>query len=96
MAPSPAGWGDYAGDPAAKDLAPFQDYRGAMGIGDGVRGGGVTVADVEYEWRPRHVEFAGLGLATPPPNNLDPGVPVRGARHGRPRHPGAGAPTGRA
>ena len=80
VAPAPGGWGDYAGDPAAKDLTPFQDYRGAMGIGDGVRGGGVTVADVEYEWRPRHVEFAGLGLATPAPNNLDPAY--RSAEHG--------------
>ena len=80
VAPSPAGWGDYADDPAAKDLAPFQDYRGAMGIGDGVRGAGVTVADVEYEWRPRHVEFAGLGLTSPPPNNLDPAF--RSAEHG--------------
>lgn len=76
----PAGWGDYAADPASKDLAPFQDYRAAMGIGDGVRGGGVTVADVEYEWRPKHVELAGLGLPPPP----DTGLPAeyRSAEHG--------------
>ncbi len=80
VAPSPAGWGDYAADPASADLSPFQDYRAAMGIGDGVRGGGVTVADVEYEWRAQHVELAGLALPSPPPNNLDPAY--RSAEHG--------------
>ncbi|HTI33090.1 MAG TPA: hypothetical protein VL422_05385, partial [Miltoncostaea sp.] len=59
VAPAGDGWAAYANDPASKDLSPFQDYREALGIGPGTRGDGVTVADVEYDWRPNHVELAG-------------------------------------
>jgi hypothetical protein len=79
IAPSP-GWAGYAEDPASTDLSPFQDYRSAMGIGTGVRGNGVTIADVEYEWRPRHVELGGLGLTAPPETGLPPGY--RASDHG--------------
>jgi hypothetical protein len=79
VAPSP-GWAGYAEDPGSADLSPFQDYRAAMGIGTGVRGSGVTIADVEYEWRPGHVELGGLGLTAPPATGLPPGY--RASDHG--------------
>lgn len=79
-APSPtAGWGDYA-EPWTKDLTPLQDYREALGMGPGTRGGGVTLADVEYEWRATHVELAGRGLPAPPGNTLPESF--RSADHG--------------
>lgn len=78
--PTPAGWADYAADPAARDLTPFQDYREALGLGPGTRGDGVTIADVEYEWRPGHVELAARGLLEAPPNSLRESF--RAADHG--------------
>ena len=80
VAPSPAGWDDYRDDPASKDLTPFQDYREALGMGPGTRGDGVTLADVEYDWRAKHVELAGRGLPAPPANTL-PGS-YRADEHG--------------
>jgi hypothetical protein len=79
VAPSP-NWAGYSEDPADVDLSPFQDYRAAMGIGDGIRGSGVTIADVEYEWRPTHVELAAIGLAAPPATGLP--AAYRSADHG--------------
>ena len=80
VAPSPAGWEDYRDDPASKDLTPFQDYREALGMGPGTRGDGVRLADVEYDWRAKHVELAGRGLPAPPANTL-PGS-YRADEHG--------------
>jgi len=90
VAPPPAGWADYA-DPSTKDLTPLQDYREALGMGPGTRGDGVTIADVEYEWRPRHLELAARGFQPPPANTLveafraaDHGTAVLGLLGGAP------------
>jgi len=44
------------------DLTPFQDYRAGLGIDGDARGAGVTIADIEYEWRAGHVELAARSL----------------------------------
>ena len=61
----PGGWPVL--DPAAvtPDLEPFQDYRAGLGIPDSASGGGVRVADVEYEWRRTHEELGDRGLPAP-------------------------------
>ena len=77
-APPPAGycrvrapetWPTVNADGATADLSPFQDYRAGLGIDGTARGAGVTIADVEYEWRASHLELAALALpaAAPPP-----------------------------
>lgn len=80
VAPPGDGWAAYTPDPGSKDLSPFQDYREALGIGPGTRGDGVTVADVEYDWRQTHVELAARGLPAPPANTLPESY--RAADHG--------------
>lgn len=62
------------------DLTAFQDYREGLGVEPATRGAGVTVADVEYEWRAGHAELAPLGLPAAAPAPLDPAH--RAAEHG--------------
>ena len=80
VGPSAGSWDDYRNDPASKDLTPFQDYREALGMGPGTRGDDVTLADVEYDWRAKHVELAGRGLPGPPQNTLP--ASYRASDHG--------------
>ncbi|WP_217914589.1 S8 family serine peptidase [Miltoncostaea marina] len=77
----PAGAWPAVGDAGAvPDLTPYQDHLGALGAGGAARGAGVRIADVEYEWRERHVELAGRGLAAGPLTGLPP--EYRSADHG--------------
>ena len=79
-APAPAGWPEVGASGDVADLSGYQDYRGALGIGDGLRGRGVAIADVEYEWRRTHVELSSLGLPAPPDTGLPAGY--QAADHG--------------
>ena len=79
-APAPAGWPEVGASGDVADLSGYQDYRGALGIGDGLRGAGVAIADVEYEWRRTHVELSSLGLPAPPDTGLPAGY--QAADHG--------------
>jgi len=73
-------WPEFTAGGAAPDLTAFQDYRAGLGMGAGDRGAGVTIADIEYEWRAGHVELASRAL---PPGDRS-GLPsgYRAAEHG--------------
>ncbi|WP_217922936.1 S8 family serine peptidase [Miltoncostaea oceani] len=77
--PAPA-WPAFTAGGAAPDLTAFQDYRAGLGMGAADRGAGVTIADIEYEWRAGHVELAPRALA---PGDRS-GLPseYRAAEHG--------------
>ncbi|MGD9570437.1 MAG: S8 family serine peptidase [Thermoleophilia bacterium] len=58
-----AGFPAFADALVAPDLSGLQDYRDALGFTPEHRGLGVTIADVEYEWRAGHAELAPRKLA---------------------------------
>ncbi len=64
MAPQGGAFPSFAGAAVAPDLTGLQDYRDALGFTSEHRGLGVTVADVEYEWRAGHAELAPRKLAS--------------------------------
>ena len=66
-----AGWESVglAGQPVP-DISGYQDYRSALDVGPAIRGRGVRIADVEYEWRRTHVELAARGLPSSPVTGL--------------------------
>ncbi len=73
-------WPAFGPDGSAPDLTPFQDYRAGLGIDGSARGAGVTIADIEYEWRPQHTELAGRALPPGSGSGLPPGY--RAEDHG--------------
>ena len=65
-----------SGIPVA-DLTPWQDYRAGLGIAPGLDGGGVRIADVEYEWGATHADLAPRGLSPAAASGLDPAFRAR-------------------
>ena len=72
--PPPGGWPVVSAGAPTPDLTPFQDHRAGLAIPPGAAGAGVTIADVEYDWRPSHEELVArtLPAAVAPPGGLDP------------------------
>ena len=72
--PPAGGWPLVSAGAPTPDLTPFQDHRAGLAIPPGADGAGVTIADVEYDWRPGHEELAPRSLPAPvaPAGGLDP------------------------
>jgi hypothetical protein len=72
--PPAGGWPIVRADAPTPDLTPFQDHRAGLAIPLGAAGAGVTIADVEYDWRPGHEELVARALPAPvaPARPLDP------------------------
>jgi serine protease len=72
--PPPGGWPLVSAGVPTPDLTPFQDHRAGLAIPSGAAGAGITIADIEYDWRPSHEELAPRSLPAPvePAGGLDP------------------------
>lgn len=70
--PPPGGWPPVVPERPTPDLSAYQDHRAGLALPPGALGAGVTIADVEYDWRPGHEELAARGLTAAPPAVLDP------------------------